>query len=143
MYFVIFLLSLYHLINIIFSLQMYKKLDASHSIGSSYALHNHYVKFDFLPCSSHTNPNPGKIRSGDNASRPNSRTRSPSMAQPSVPAPTNDTEGHEDVPPPREPTPVPEQTIFMQVVDFLLEYKAMPVSTYHGLVVSPLFRPCI
>ncbi|ELU15780.1 hypothetical protein CAPTEDRAFT_154432 [Capitella teleta] len=31
-----------------------------------------------------------------------------------------------EVEPPREPTPVPSQTIFMQIIDFLLEVKAMP-----------------
>ena len=40
----------------------------------------------------------------------------------------------EDAVPPREPTPVPSQSIFMQVVDFLLEVKAMPVCSSQMIV---------
>ena len=39
-------------------------------------------------------------------------------------------EGLEEMVTPRDPTPVPEQTIFMQTMDFLLEVKATPVSSH-------------
>ena len=43
------------------------------------------------------------------------------------------TNSQEEVAPPREPTPVPTNSIFMSVVEWLLEVKAMPVSNmYRG-----------
>ena len=66
-----------------------------------------------------------RIKSQENlSSRPGSvHARSPGMAG-------MGDEGGEDVPPPREPTPMPTQTTFIQAIDFLLEVKAMPVSLY-------------
>lgn len=60
-----------------------------------------------------------RVKSNDNlASRPGS-VHNPGAGE-------EDQEG--ESPPPREPTPVPSQTIYMQAIDFLLEVKALPVS---------------
>ena len=60
-----------------------------------------------------------RVRSNDNlASRPGS-VHNPAGGE-------DDAEG--ECAPPREATPVPSQTIYMQAIDFLLEVKALPVS---------------
>ena len=86
----------------------------------------------------------GKQRSLDPGSRTGSgHTRSPFGAGGSqVHPPAEDVS--EEVLPPREPTPVPTTSIYMQVVEFLLEVKAMPVShngnNDYSLVMMPILN---
>ena len=67
-----------------------------------------------------------------NSSRPESTRKSPNP--PTAPAPVapptagGEESAEDNTPLPEVIVPVPTQTIFMQVVEFLLEVKAMPVS---------------
>ena len=67
---------------------------------------------------------PGRQKSESNLSRPSSQYRRDSVR--GTPQPE---ESSEDIPP-REPTPVPTASIFMQAIDWLLEVKAVPVSKH-------------
>ena len=66
----------------------------------------------------------GRQKSESNLSRPSSQYRRDSAR--GTPQPE---ESSEDIPP-REPTPVPTASIFMQAIDWLLEVKAVPVSKH-------------
>ncbi|KAI0237880.1 Cilia- and flagella-associated protein 70 [Lamellibrachia satsuma] len=80
-------------------------------------------------------PLEGRIRSTENMSRAgSSAARSPTTGAPqTAPAP----EENEMVSPIRETSPVPLQTVYMQVIEFLLDVKAMPFTeralAYHLL----------
>jgi len=60
-----------------------------------------------------------RMKSQENISRPGSQLRSPGVVG------VGGVEGEGEEAPPRDPTPVPAQTPFMQAMDFLLETKAM------------------
>ena len=66
----------------------------------------------------------GRNKSDSNLSRPSSEYRRGS--QRGTPQPEDSSE---DIPP-REPTPVPTASVFMQAIDWLLEVKAVPVSRF-------------
>ena len=66
----------------------------------------------------------GRNKSDSNLSRPSSEYRRGS--QRGTPQPEDSSE---DIPP-REPTPVPTASVFMQAIDWLLEVKAVPVSGF-------------
>lgn len=65
------------------------------------------------------------MKTDSSTSRPGSQYRMGS--QRGTPQPAEETEE----PPVREPTPVPRSSIYMQVIEWLIEVKAIPVSIYH------------
>lgn len=67
--------------------------------------------------------NTGRNKSDSNVSRPGSEYRRGSARG------TPLMEDTSEEPPPREPTPVPTSSIYMQAIDWLLEVKAVPVRT--------------
>lgn len=67
-----------------------------------------------------------KLKSDSSMSRPGSQVKLGS--QRGTPQPADDTQ---EEPPPREPTPIPRSSVYMQAIDWLLEVKAVPVSPRH------------
>ncbi|OWF40657.1 Tetratricopeptide repeat protein 18 [Mizuhopecten yessoensis] len=62
-----------------------------------------------------------KLKSDSSMSRPGSQLKLGS--QRGTPQPADDTQ---EEPPPREPTPIPKSSVYMQAIDWLLEVKAVP-----------------